>query len=129
MFTLEEIKAAHAKVKTGADFPKYIQDLIKLGVEYYNAFVITGYTDYYSTDGQKVTNPPKYKELTIADKSDAEQFRADLKAHQNGKTDYLTFCKDCAKSGIEGWTVSLPKMTCTYFDKSGNKILVEQIPG
>jgi uncharacterized protein YbcV (DUF1398 family) len=67
MFTLEEIKAAHAKVKTGTDFPKYIQDLIKLGVQYYNAFAITGHTDYYAADWPEFTNPSKYEELIIAE--------------------------------------------------------------
>ena len=32
MFTIEQIKNAHAKVKSGADFPTYVQNLIKLGV-------------------------------------------------------------------------------------------------
>ena len=30
MFTIAQIKEAHDKVKSGADFPKYIQDLINL---------------------------------------------------------------------------------------------------
>jgi hypothetical protein len=29
----------------------------------------------------------------------------------------------------EKWTVCLESMTCTYYDKSGNKVLVEKIPG
>ena len=29
MFELKEIKEAHSKVKTGTDFPNYVQDLIK----------------------------------------------------------------------------------------------------
>jgi hypothetical protein len=29
MFTLQEIKDAHSKVKSGADFPKYVHDLKK----------------------------------------------------------------------------------------------------
>ncbi len=33
MFTIEQIKEAHAKVKSGADFPNYIHDLIILGVK------------------------------------------------------------------------------------------------
>lgn len=33
MFTIEQIKEAHSKVKSGADFPNYIQDLIILGVK------------------------------------------------------------------------------------------------
>ncbi len=35
MFDLKEIKEAHAKVKTGADFPRFVQELIKLGVKKY----------------------------------------------------------------------------------------------
>ena len=54
--------------------------------------------------------------------------KADLKEHQQGKTDYLTFIGLCAKLGIEKWEVYMDKMTCTYYDKAGNEILVEQIP-
>ena len=32
MFTVNQIKEAHSKVKSGADFPAYIQDIKKLGV-------------------------------------------------------------------------------------------------
>ena len=32
MFTLEQIKLAHSKVKSGADFPAYIKELKALGV-------------------------------------------------------------------------------------------------
>lgn len=35
MFTLDQIREAHVKVKSGADFPHYIQDLIVLGVQKY----------------------------------------------------------------------------------------------
>jgi uncharacterized protein YbcV (DUF1398 family) len=34
----------------------------------------------------------------------------------------------CATLGIEKWEIGMDKMTCTYFDKAGNEILVEQIP-
>jgi hypothetical protein len=33
MFTIAQIKKAHSKVKSGEDFPVYIQDLIALGVQ------------------------------------------------------------------------------------------------
>jgi uncharacterized protein YbcV (DUF1398 family) len=128
MFTIEQIKAAHSKVKSGADFPAYIQDIKKLGVSFYETFVRDGHTDYYGTNDYKTTSPAKYEALTVVEVSNAEQFKADLKAHQQGKTDYPTFCNDCAKSGIEKWAVNIDKMTCTYYDKAGNEILVEQIP-
>jgi len=128
MFTVEQIKAAHSKVKSGADFPAYIQDIKKLGVTFYETFVIDGHTDYYGENDYKASSVSKYDELTIAQVSNIEQFKTDIKAHQHGKTDYATFCKDCAKSGIEKWAVCMNKMTCIYYDKAGNEILAEQIP-
>jgi uncharacterized protein YbcV (DUF1398 family) len=128
MFTVEQIKAAHSKVKSGADFPAYIQDLKKLGVKYYETFVADGHTDYYGANDYKTTSPVKYEISTVTETSNKEQFKADLKAHQDGKTDYPTFCNDAAKSGIEKWTVCMDEMTCTYYDKAGNKILIEEIP-
>ena len=70
-----------------------------------------------------------YENLNIAEKSDKEKFSNFLKIHQQGKTDYITFCRDCAETGIEKWFVSLDEMTCTYHDKAGKKILAEKIPG
>jgi uncharacterized protein YbcV (DUF1398 family) len=128
MFTIEQIKAAHSKVKSGADFPKYIQEVKALGVTRYEAYVADGHVIYYGSNGYTAKSPAKYQILDIADNCNDAQFKSDLKAHQNGKTDYSTFCNDAAKSGIEKWVVSMEKMTCTYFDKVGNVILVEEIP-
>ncbi|HRG38738.1 MAG TPA: DUF1398 family protein [Bacteroidia bacterium] len=128
MFTLEQIKAAHAKVKSGADFPAYIQDIIKLGVTSYDTYVTDGHVDYKGIENHKLTASAKYEELIIAEISNKEQFLKDLKAHQQGKTDYPTFCKDCAKSGVYKWEVRMDTMTCTYYDKAGNELLVEVIP-
>ena len=128
MFTIDQIKAVHSKVKSGADFPAYIQDLKALGVIYYETFVSDGHTDYFGANDYKTSSPALYVPLMIADASNVDQFKIDIKAHQQGKTDYLTFCNDCAKSGLEKWAVSIEKMTCTYFDEAGNELLVEQIP-
>lgn len=128
MFTVEQIKAAHSKVKSGADFPAYIQDIKKLGVIFYETFVADGHTDYFGANDYKTSSVAKYDNLTIAQVSNIEQFKTDIKAHQQGKTDYPTFCNDCAKSGIKKWAVSMDKMTCTYYDKADNEILVEIVP-
>lgn len=129
MFTLEQIYAAHSKVKSGADFPSFIRDIKVLGVSQYETFVVDGHTDYYSAEAYKASSPSKYEALRVSETSDTKQFKADIKAHQLGKTDYKTFCNDCAKSGIEKWVVLINKMTCTYYDKAGNEILKEEIPG
>ncbi|MFB9080610.1 DUF1398 domain-containing protein [Flavobacterium procerum] len=128
MFTVEQVKTAHSKVKSGADFPAYIQDIKNLGVTYYETFVSDGHTDYYGINNYKTSSNASYNALLISQVSNIEQFKTDIKAHQQGKTDYPTFCSDCAKSGIEKWAVCMEKMTCTYFDKAGNEILIEQIP-
>lgn len=46
MFTLEQIQAAHGEVISGADFPKYVQSLIKLGITHYESYVCDGHTVY-----------------------------------------------------------------------------------
>ena len=101
MFTITEIKAAHSKVKTGADYPAYVQEIIKLGVLSYESFVNDNHTDYIGVDGMKAASEPTGDVLTVANRIDKEAFLYDIKEHQQGKTDYQTFRKDCAKSGIE----------------------------
>lgn len=128
MFTIDQLKQAHSKVKSGADFPVYIKDIKQLGVVKYETFVEDGHVNYYGTGEYKTTSPAKYDAIPIAHASAAAQFRADLISHQQGNTDYLTFCRDCAKSGIEKWVVDITTMTCTYYDQSGNNILTENIP-
>ena len=128
MFTIQQIKDAHSKVKSGADFPKYIQDIIVLGVTSFETFVSDNHTDYYGKDNYFTSSQGFSETLPIANSSDIEQFKSDLKSHQQGHTDYMTFLKDCTKSGIEKWIVVMDKMTCSYYDINGNEMLVEKIP-
>jgi uncharacterized protein YbcV (DUF1398 family) len=128
MFTINQIKEAHSKVKTGADFPKYMQDIIALGVTSFETFVFDNHTNYYGKDNFQIASEGFSDTLAIANERNIEQFKSNLKAHQQGKTDYMTFLKDCAKSGVEKWVVVMDKMTCSYYDKSGNEMLVETIP-
>ncbi|NEW83145.1 MAG: DUF1398 domain-containing protein [Mariniphaga sp.] len=127
MFTIDQINEAHTKVKSGADFPNYIQDLIKLGVTGFETFVADGHTVYLGKDRVEIQSEATYTVIKLADESDKDQFQEDLKDHQQGKTNYQTFCLDCAWSGIEKWVVDMSKMTCTYYDKAGNEMLVEAI--
>lgn len=128
MFTVEQIKTAHSKVRSGADFPFYIKEIKAIGVTHYEAYVTDGHINYHSGREYTATVPAKYETLVIAKSPKTEEFKAELLAHQQGKTDYLTFIKMCAETGIEKWEICMDKMTCTYFDRSGNEILVEQIP-
>lgn len=128
MFTVEQVKAAHNKVKSGADFPSYIKEIKLLGVTHYEAYVTDGHIDYHGANDYTAKMPAKYEPLVIADLAENEEFKAELLAHQQGKTDYLTFIRMCAEKGIEKWEICMDNMTCTYYDKKGNKVLVEEIP-
>lgn len=128
MFTIDQIKAAHSKVKSGADFPAYIREIKAMGVTHYETYVNDGHIDYHGSGNYTAKVPAKYEALLIADTTNTEQFKAGLKDHQQGKTDFLTFLSMCAASGIEKWEVCMDKMTCTYFDKAGNEVLEEGIP-
>lgn len=128
MFTFEQIKAAHSKVKTGADFPAYIRDIKKLGVTYYETFVVDGHTLFKGNDGSELTSPTKYGEQKISTTVNVSKFLADLRHHQEGGSDFLTFSRQAAGSGVEKWAVCLESMTCTYYDMGGEKVMVERIP-
>lgn len=128
MFSVAQIIAAHSKVKSGADFPAYIQAIRTLGVTHYEAYVADGHIDYHGGSDYTVQVPAKYEPMFVADQVQASEFKEQLLAHQQGKTDYLTFIQMCAKTGIEKWEICMDNMTCTYFDRAGNEVLVEQIP-
>lgn len=128
MFTIEQIAAANAKVKSGADFPNLVQELIGLGITSNDVYVRDGHAEYFGKGDYSVSSGANYSPLKIADKSDPEKFTNYLKIHQQGQTDYPTFCRHSAETGVEKWTLDFDKMTCTYFDKAGNEILTENIP-
>lgn len=123
MFTIDQIKAAHAKVKSGADFPNYIKELRGLGVKCYVNYVNDGHTEYGT-----VVGPAKYDVKKIPSASDVKKLEAALKLHQGGGSDYLTFCSQAAESGVDKWIVDLEAMTCTYFDVNNRSMVVETIP-
>ncbi len=127
-FTLEQVHAAHARVKSGADFPQYVQDLKDLGMAGYTIDVRTGKTTYSDSEGAMLASDVAYEALPLSEVLNKEQFAARLKLHQQGGTDYPTFCKDCTDNGVAGWLLDFDQMTCTYFDARGNDVLTERIP-
>lgn len=121
-------KAAHAKVKSGADFPNYVRELISLGIDRYDTFVNDGHSSFFGKAGS-LDSPAKYRSLQTADTANAPKFVERLKLHQQGGTDYATFCRDAAENGVEKWTVDTAAGNCRYYDKAGNVMLTEKIPG
>ncbi|SFT90322.1 Uncharacterized conserved protein YbcV, DUF1398 family [Algoriphagus locisalis] len=128
MFTVEQIELAHSKVKSGAEFPEYIQEIKEMGVVSFETWVTDSHTKYFGKNDFQTKSNPKYQEIEIANYSDGEKFSQYLKIHQKGETDYFTFCHHCAETGIEKWIVNLDRMTCTYYDKAANEVLIENVP-
>jgi len=128
MFSIEQIKEAHSDVKSGVDFPAYVQKINRIGVTKYETYTLDGHSLYMGKDGFRIESSAIYTPLQVSEQSNKDQFQQDLKANQTGKTDFITFCNDSARSGIEKWVVDTAAMTCTYYDKAGNEVLVEKVP-
>ncbi|MGN6491406.1 MAG: DUF1398 domain-containing protein [Agriterribacter sp.] len=128
MFTIEQIKASHALVKSGADFPSHIQRLIAMGVTGYENYVANGSTRFKGKNDYTTQASAKYAAQSIAEKPDIKGLKEALSIHQQGQTDYLTFCRQAAEAGVEKWVVDTIKMTCIYYDKKGNEMVKEVIP-
>ncbi len=128
MFSIAEIKEAHSKVKSGADFPIYIQELIQLGVKGYDTFVNDGHVEYFGNNNFRTVGTETYDKISIASSAHKERFIEFLLMHQDGQTDYLTFCQHAAQCGIAKWSVNILEMTCTYLNSFNDVILIEKIP-
>lgn len=128
MFTLQQIHEVHSKVKTGADFPNYVRDMKLLGVLRYHAYVQDGHCEYQGENGYTISSAPLYDEKKITDIIIIESFTSNLKKHQQGLTDYFTFCEDCAVAGVTKWLMDLENNVCIYYDKQNREVLRENIP-
>lgn len=127
MFTIQQIHSVAQKVKSGSDFPQFIQDLKELGVCSYDQYVSDGHTQYYGVDFL-VTDDAKYPIMEVAENSSVLMLKNAITIHQQGETDYHTFCVNAANSGVGKWRTSIEQMNVEYVDKRGVIILVEPIP-
>ncbi|AXF84403.1 hypothetical protein DTO96_100106 [Ephemeroptericola cinctiostellae] len=128
MFTLEQLAAAHAKVKTGQDFPRYVQEIKGLGLAYYDFFVTDGHSEYVARSGEMIAAPAKYASKTIAAEPKAEALRHTIAIHQQGQTDFMTFCQQAADAGVRYWRTDAVNLACIYVDMAGNEMVNEPIP-
>ncbi|MBC7745796.1 MAG: DUF1398 family protein [Flavobacterium sp.] len=128
MFTIEQIHEAFEKVKSGADFPQFVQDLKSIGVTHYDNYVADGRTKYYGATDFIIEGESKYAAMNVSAKSSADKLKHSISIHQQGQTDYSTFCNQAADAGVERWTTHMIDMTVTYLDKKENKLTIEPIP-
>lgn len=127
MFTEQMIKEAHAKMKSGADYPAYVAELKAMGITSYDFMADTGINMYYG-NGHTVEVAPKYAALPVADVASPAKLRHTIEIHQQRHTDFMTFCLQATASGVHKWVSDLEEMAVIYMDKAGNEILREPIP-
>lgn len=127
MFTKEQILSALSKVQTGADYPRLVQDLKIIGIRKYDHFVADGSNIYFGDDDYRVTIEHDQAPIHVNNKSSKDLLKQSLKVHQQGETDYPTFCIHAGEAGVEKWTCDLKKMTVSYIDKEDKTLLVETI--
>lgn len=129
MFTIDQIRNAHSKVKSGADFPAYIKELKSLGIRAYEHMVSDGSIHYVGTDNFRLAAPPKWEARTVSQTASSDQLKQSLQVHQQGQTDYTSFCQQAAEAGVDKWIVDMEAMKCVYYDTNGQELLSEDIPG
>lgn len=129
MFTIQQMQAAHAKIRTGADFPAYVQEIKELGLIRYEYLVSNGTTVYLGADHFQVRSEPIYPEKTISEVPYPAIVTQIINDHQEGKTDFLTFCTQVANAGVEKWILDTQEMLCSYYDIAGNVMVAEPVPG
>lgn len=128
MFTIEQINQTSKKVKSGADFPRLIQDFKTIGIFSYISHVADGQTEYIGDNNLTVKNEANYPSLKINTISSIIKLKQVLFIHQQRQINYPTFCKQAAEAGVVKWITHIEEMTVTYVEKDGNILLVETIP-
>jgi uncharacterized protein YbcV (DUF1398 family) len=128
IFTKKQVDEASFRVKTGADFPKFVQDLKSFGVQKHDFFVERGDNVYYGKDDFSLPYEPQYPPLKIAEKASKEKFGHFLLIHQQGKTDFPTFCKQVGEAGVAKWVSDFDKKVVIYYDREGNEVSKEPLP-
>lgn len=127
-FTVEQMKAAHAKVKSGADFPRYIQEIKALGLKRYTFDLTDGTVTYFGENGYQVAAPAIYEPKSLNPIASPDDLVDIISIHQQGKTDFQTFCQQVIAAGVKQWVIDTDRMLCIYEDLKGNEMVAEPIP-
>ncbi|MCX2430093.1 DUF1398 domain-containing protein [Pedobacter sp. GR22-10] len=128
MFTKEDIHAATSRIKSGSDFPHFIQELNEMGVIRNDVYVSNGLSAYFASEEEVLQiSPEEYPDLVISVEPSVEKLKHALKIHQTGETGFISFCEHAADAGVEKWITDLKDMTCTYYDTAGNELVKEKI--
>ena len=126
-FSIASIQEAH-KLYTGPEFPKLIKAFKSMGM-ITNIFNLeTGIVTYINRSGETLENNGIKVDFDICEAGKFEEAIIALQRNQRGESDFYIFCIEVATAGVYKWVSELDEMTCTYFDKTEQVIIIESIP-
>ncbi|MCE5113432.1 DUF1398 domain-containing protein [Staphylococcus aureus] len=126
-FTLSEIQQAHQQY-TGVDFPKLFKEFKDMGMTYNIVNIKDGTATYVHQSEDDIVTSSVKSNHPVAPSSNQSIVQDVLTRHQQGQTDFETFCDEMAEAGIYKWHIDIQAGTCTYIDLKEQAIISELIP-
>ncbi|CAC9056489.1 phage envelope protein [Staphylococcus aureus] len=126
-FTLSEIQQAHQQF-TGVDFPKLFKAFKDMGMTYNIVNIQDGTVTYVHQSEDDIVTSSVKSNHPVAPSSNQSIVQDVLTRHQQGQTDFETFCNEMAEAGIYKWHIDIQAGTCTYIDLKEQAIISELIP-
>ncbi|HHC5944100.1 TPA: DUF1398 domain-containing protein [Staphylococcus aureus] len=126
-FTFSEIQQAHQQF-TGVDFPKLFKAFKDMGMTYNIVNIQDGTATYVHQSEDDIVTSSVKSNHPVAPSSNQSILQDVLTRHQQGQTDFETFCNEMAEAGIYKWHIDIQAGTCTYIDLKEQAIISELIP-
>ncbi|HBM8905549.1 TPA: DUF1398 family protein [Staphylococcus aureus] len=126
-FKLSAIQQAHQQF-TGVDFPKLFKAFKDMGMTYNIVNIQDGTATYVHQSEDDIVTSSVKSNHPVAPSSNQSIVQDVLTRHQQGQTDFETFCDEMAQAGIYKWHIDIQAGTCTYIDLQKQAIISELIP-
>ncbi|HCW7755248.1 TPA: DUF1398 family protein [Staphylococcus aureus] len=126
-FKLSAIQQAHQQF-TGVDFPKLFKAFKDMGMTYNIVNIQDGTATYVHQSEDDIVTSSVKSNHPVAPSSNQSIVQDVLTRHQQGQTDFETFCDEMAQAGIYKWHIDIQAGTCTYIDLQEQAIISELIP-
>ncbi|HCX9555940.1 TPA: DUF1398 family protein [Staphylococcus aureus] len=126
-FKLSAIQQAHQQF-TGVDFPKLFKAFKDMGMTYNIVNIQDGIATYVHQSEDDIVTSSVKSNHPVAPSSNQSIVQDVLTRHQQGQTDFETFCDEMAQAGIYKWHIDIQAGTCTYIDLQEQAIISELIP-
>ncbi|HDB5872182.1 TPA: DUF1398 family protein [Staphylococcus aureus] len=126
-FKLSAIQQAHQQF-TGVDFPKLFKAFKDMGMTYNIVNIQDGTATYVHQSEDDIVTSSVKSNHPVAPSSNQSIVQDVLTRHQQGQTDFETFCDEMAQAGIYKWHIDIQAGTCTHIDLQEQAIISELIP-